>query len=157
MTEENETPTVERDEPDSDSDNLSFARPDSELEVLVRLSNKLGLGMSITLTTPGGIVAGELCSYKEFWNGTAERFENMSSDNEGADEVAKALAQAYRDRATDFDSESDEDDDEEQPEWPPRYIHLRNTRIHDGHQYLTGALWRGRLAQVAGWSFGRAE
>lgn len=133
-------------------DDLSFVRPDNELEGLVNVANRIGLGMSMTLVTNGAVVSGNLIGYSQFWNETANRFEGMDISDENAAAGVRALAESYRERA----EEGLADDQDDSP-WPPRYVHLNDAWVHDGAKYVNVGLWRGRLALVVGWSFGQSS
>jgi hypothetical protein len=142
--------------PDSLADNVSFARPDSMLEMLGHLANNVGLGMGLTLVTAGGVVTGSSIPHSEYLRRQAESVENANSANEGAAASARALAEWLRDQAKESD-EARENEKEDDPLWMPRYIHLADARVHDGNQYLSLPLWRGRLTEIVGWSFGSPE
>ena len=133
-------------------DDLSFVRPDHELEGLVTVANSVGLGMSMTLVTNGAVLSGNLIGYSQFWNETADLFEGMDVTDENAAAGVRALAESYRKRA-----EEGLADDEDDSPWPPRYVHLNEAWVHDGAKYVNVGLWRGRLALVVGWSFGHSS
>lgn len=149
---EDETPV----ESGSLADNLSFVRPDHELEMLVAAVNEGPICLGVTLVVGGQFVSGELISFNTFWQETADDIQGWNAGDgtggafEHGDAVTRGLADAYRERTLSADDEDDSDD-----AWPPRYIHLRNAVIHHGTFRFEVRRWRGRLALVAGWSFGQ--
>lgn len=164
MTEHPQEPETTRDHDAGDDespvesgsirDDLSFVRPDNELEGLVNVANTVGLGMSMTLVTNGAVVSGNLIGYSQFWNETADLFEGMDVTDKDAAAGVRALAESYRKQAQEGLA-YDEDDDEAR--WPPRYVHLKDAWVHDGAKYVNVGLWRGRMALVVGWSFGQSS
>lgn len=133
------------------ADDASFARPDFELETLVDIANRVGVGVNVTLMTSGGVISGTLMAHSQFWDETADTIEKFAPDGEAEAPAAArhALASGYRKIATEARAELETED-----HWPPRYVHLQNATFHDGARYVTVPIWRGRLATVVGWSFG---
>lgn len=138
-------------ESESLEDNVSFARPDPELETLVSVANTTGLSVKLTLVTNGAVVSGTLISYNRFWHDTASIFEEMDAPSERVRVATRTLARAFRENAHDDPAEDDS------APWPPRFIHLKDARIHNGHRYISVERWRGRMALVVGWSFGQPK
>jgi len=142
-------------ESNSLSDNVSFLRPDAELEMLVSVANDVGISWGITLVTTGGVVTGNPIPYSMFWNSTANEIEAIPATDPASAAANGALAKSYRERAAAAEAErAKPDEDKDKDRWPPRYIHLKDTRIHDGGRSVELGLWRGELARVVGWSFG---
>jgi hypothetical protein len=121
---------------------------DLQLQLLIRLLGEdLRSWLPITLNVPGGVVHGDLIAHEAWKTDWAESLRTMKSVS--ADLLAKfpeAVDQAVEDLRG-----------EEAAHLLPRWIHLRNAVLTTGSAGTAVELpvWRGRLADVAGWSLGR--
>lgn len=123
----------------SEAVNGSGVEVDWVLQGLVRLVNG-GVSFGVTITTPAGIVTGDLIGGKAY-------FQKMN----------ELVAGTHLAPLTDlFDSYSQvySVGDEEVP--PPQFIHLANARHMQGTAFVPtqGTLWRGKISDVVGFSLG---
>jgi hypothetical protein len=110
------------------------------LQNLVKLAES-DIGLSVVLTTTGGLVAGTIISGKRY---VKKLSENVAASGSG--EAFSALAQWF----SEFDEAVGRHD-----EAGPYFIHLENARLSAGANLTpAGALWRGNLAHVTGVSLG---
>lgn len=122
---------------------------DPLLRVLLSLAQaEPRFSASITLTTGGGIVTGQLVN-RDAW---AEQLgELMAGAGEGAEALADGIQGGFRE--SDLNAPVDQ-------EVTYEHIHLSNAHIYTGADVLParnggpGLLWRGRASMVSGWSFG---
>ncbi|MFD3334662.1 hypothetical protein ACFWV1_18690 [Streptomyces sp. NPDC058700] len=113
------------------------------LDVLGRDStNQSSFGL--TLTVPGGLVSGTAISHGAYMEATDALLRDAGSNG------GMFLAD-YLDAIT---QQLDELQDPEELKEFPRMIHLKDVRIIAGNRTMHSSLWRGRLADVVGWSFG---
>ncbi|MEU5637507.1 hypothetical protein [Streptomyces rishiriensis] len=121
--------------------------PDVQLQMLVRLIGQdPDAALPITLTVGGGHLSGDLISH-EAW--TAEWARSLRSfDGPGAQllkHFPEEVDQAVADRQG-----------RPGPQRLPQWIHLRDATVAAGTgRPVVMPLWRGRLADVAGWSLGK--
>lgn len=123
---------------------------DPILETLVEVAQRVdGFGYGITLMADGVVVSGLLVGAGDWLDEFARVHVDAPalSGEEASGDWARTLAER-------FTPASDDDD--------RRYghIHLRDARFFSGAELLPhggGALWRGRLAAVSGWSPGVAS
>lgn len=129
---------------------------DGMLGVLVSMVNGSGLEISITLAVPGGPIQGTLIGHDRWLELLDERVAAANADLAG-------LFNAFRDPGGDADAEDSEktqDDENAEGDPPePRHIHMQDARYVYENGFTPGfdhpgLLWRGRLAEVAGWSLG---
>jgi hypothetical protein len=123
-----------------------FPKADVVLVVLVSTINSMGVGedgrpasISMTVTVPGGVVSGQLVPY-DWW--MAENVRRVTEANEGFGAGLQGIVDGLKE---------EQDDDA-----LPAFLHLRNVRYYVDDTIPSGAeaLWRGRMDQVSGWSFG---
>ncbi|WP_328315988.1 hypothetical protein [Streptomyces sp. NBC_00388] len=121
--------------------------PDLQLQLLVRLlGEQLRATLPVTLNIPGGVLYGELIAHEAWKADWAKSLRELGGS--GADVMAgfpetvdQALSELHGD---------------EGPHQLPRWIHLRDaTLVAGGLNSVALPLWRGRLADVSGWSLGR--
>ena len=133
---------------------------DADLGRLVQLANAYGLEQELVLTLPGQVLSGTLVSGRVYFDGLAAAVQGDDPD----DTMRGALAAGYRTRSADFEGwgaagalhELDPDgaDDDGLARLPRvAYLHLRDVAVA-GVPGGRLALWRGRLAEVVGWSVG---
>jgi hypothetical protein len=127
-----------------------WSAPDATLQFLVNLLNRTGesggrAGMSITFASHGYLVSGVLISRREWFELQNAAFRSTMG------EVGEALADAF-DRAL---GEPNADDDTDSSEIT--YIHLKETEFYLGGEDrpIGGALWRGRLSEIGGFTLGQ--
>ncbi|MFI5756705.1 hypothetical protein [Streptomyces sp. NPDC051569] len=121
---------------------------DLQLQMLIRLLEEdPGSSLPITLNVPGGVVYGDLITREEWkadWAASLHQVRSVGADllarlPETVDETVGELL------------------GEEGQRHLPRWIHLRKATLPAGG-VTSGVelpVWRGRLADVAGWALGR--
>ena len=119
------------------------------LSDLVQMANA-GLEFPITLFTSGLIISGRLVSAKAYFDALGGQMsEGMTREN-------KAAIIAWMERI-----KSSYDDDGEQEKIPPGFIHMLEAQIWVPNQKplpaQQGTPWRGRLSQIAAFSYGRLK
>jgi hypothetical protein len=126
---------------------------DPMLHTLVAVANS-GSGFTITLSVAGGFISGRLIGQNEYldeaqamWADWVSR--NASDDGDNDDEPTEPIFDGFRIVP------------DELPE-PNiyRFIHMKDAHWFVGDGMTPGppgpgVLWRGRLSQVAGWSWGQ--
>ncbi|WP_250029427.1 hypothetical protein [Paractinoplanes maris] len=140
---------------------IDWSEPDSVLGTYVaqmdRLTEPVDPGVPLSLSVHGLLVSGELIPQWQwfaevselndhedaFYVGTAEHVKEQSDLAHAAIKIRDIGGEISHRQFTALVA-------------PTRYIHLRNTRIHSPgmHTGETGSLWRGRLADVSGWTPG---
>ena len=132
-------------------------RPSSEffLVNLLMTAKRAGLRPAVTLNVGGLLIAGELIDAKEYFEELINQLRDTPPGPISPDAAAQleALFRAYADAAV-----KAEHVDEHASIARPYYIHLRSARIyHPGGIPIPsngGTLWRVRLEDVGGFSFG---
>ncbi len=140
---------------------FDWSEPDSVLGTYVaqmdRLTEPVDPGVPLSLSVHGLLVSGELIPQWQWFAEVSEMNDHEDAFYVGTAENVKEQSDlahaAIRSRDTGGEVS--------QREYtalmaPTRYIHLRNTRIHSPglHSGESGSLWRGRLADVSGWTPG---
>ncbi|RDG38442.1 hypothetical protein [Streptomyces corynorhini] len=124
--------------------------PDLQLQMLIRLLGEdPGAGLPVTLNVPGGLVHGDLITRDAWKADWAEALHRVRADGT---ELLARFPEAV-------DEAVDEVRGEDGSHLLPRWIHLRKVTLTaagrpDGIEL---PVWRGRLADVAGWALGRPE
>ncbi|AWB93867.1 hypothetical protein [Aeromicrobium chenweiae] len=126
----------------ADFEDVEGSLPDVLLISLVELIERLDdrgdepLSVSVTATIPGGVVSGLLVP-RRWWVDEATRELTASDPN-----IGRAMGSLFTELRP-LDGAL------------PAYFHLRDARliVGPGNQHGSGMLWRGRLADVSGWSF----
>ncbi|TXS52283.1 hypothetical protein [Streptomyces sp. t39] len=120
---------------------------DMELRMLVRLvdqdeENRSHFGVSLNI--PGGVIYGQVISREAY----AQEWESSLRDLPGAG--AESLARIPRLINEVLQEQRDDRDADPLPRW----VHLRNATFLTGAttQTMHYELWRGRLADIVGWS-----
>ncbi len=143
---------------DDDATGHGGASPfDPELVRLVQFINAVdGAEAGLTLHVKGCVVSGVLISVAQYFRMLVEEF--TEPDRPGAQsnpEVAASLAKFYRPALEKVERGLEESRAGEALPELPRHIHFRHAQTLVGGQApMTMSLWRGRLAEVDGWSFG---
>ena len=101
-------------------------------------------GFSITLVTSGGVVSGTAVTRAAYLKGIDVSL--RSAGGNGGEPAAEFFSRMIE--------HLDSMPVPEQGHQFPRWIHLQDARVVAGDQTLRFPQWRGRLADVAGWSFG---
>lgn len=120
---------------------------DLQLQLLVSIANK-GMAFPITLFVSGTIISGTLVGVRRWQEGFAEAFTT------GWSEEATA---SYREATGLNEPAPDPDKDDKQPLDTLKYVHLMEARVFaPGVKPLpeNGLLWRGKLSDVNGFSYG---
>ncbi len=123
--------------------------PDLQLQLLVRLLDQdPSSSLPITLHTPSGLLYGELIAHEAWKDSWASGLRQM--EGSGAQLLAR-MPEAVDQTLTEMHGEN-------APRALPQWLHLRDvTCITGAATPVTSALWRGRLADVVGWSLGNPD
>lgn len=133
---------------------------DPDLVRLVQLANAFGLEQQLVLTLAGQVLSGTLVSGRTYYAGLAAEVQGDDAD----DTMRGALAAGYRQRGEEFadwgaagalgDLDPDGPEDDRLASLPSvAYLHLRDVAVAG----VAGGrlpLWRGRIADVVGWTVG---
>ncbi|MDQ0585559.1 hypothetical protein [Streptomyces rishiriensis] len=121
---------------------------DAHLEILLRLVDaQPEATLKICLTTPGGIVAGNLVGSRAW----ADRWEDVVSTATGAEDTADHMAHlAHTVRAAVKEAASEPGTGD----GLHAFIHLVDVTFLSVPGTATAPLWRGRLGDVSGWALG---
>ncbi|SDH25974.1 hypothetical protein SAMN05192534_10370 [Alteribacillus persepolensis] len=116
---------------------------DHLLHYLVRLADN-GAEIDITLNVSGTTIVGTLIGNVTYLDEVQRYLQTSHSD------LKEKMTNFFEKTADKFQKHTDED------EYESGYIHLRDAKILEvhGEQAFTGNLWRGKLADVCGFSFG---
>ena len=127
--------------------------PDPILRVLVSVCNRGSLTFGVTVAQGGLVISGTAVGVARFMHNMAAELEARGgTDAEVLAEPLRYLALIAADPEPDPDDQSGPVDD------LPLYLHLENARVRSGGAVLAdGVQWRGRLADVNGWSLGLHE
>ncbi|MER5550407.1 hypothetical protein ABT001_01730 [Streptomyces sp. NPDC002793] len=123
--------------------------PDLQLQLLIQLLDReLRSGLPITLTLAGGVLHGDVIGHEAWKADWARSLRQV--EGEGANLIAEfpeTVDQGIRELGPGDGTAQ-----------LPRWIHLRDaTLVLAGAGDLRLPLWRGRLADVSGWSLGRPQ
>ncbi|MEU4066225.1 hypothetical protein AB0F25_28130 [Streptomyces wedmorensis] len=117
---------------------------DLDLRLLVLMVNteeNRGTSVSITLHVPGGLVSGELIGREDY----LDRLDRVASG------AGMSGIVGFRRKAAEVLREAGVRKTDDLPRW----IHLQDAAVVGPNgRLLTFPVWRGRLADVAGWSLG---
>ncbi len=125
--------------------------PDPILRVLVSVCNRGSLSFGITVAQGGLVISGTAVGVAEFMHNMAAELEARG----GTDAAVLSDPLRYLGRIAD-----EPPPDGAAPTSPvedlPLYLHLEDATIRSGTAVLGDHVrWRGRLAEVDGWSLGR--
>ncbi|MEU1128226.1 hypothetical protein ABZ371_32750 [Streptomyces sp. NPDC005899] len=123
--------------------------PDLQLQMLMRLLDReQRSSLPITLTLSGGILHGDLIGHEAWKADWARSLRQV--EGEGANllaEFPEIMDQGMRELGAEGEGSQ-----------LPRWIHLRDaTLVLGGANAVHLPLWRGRLADVSGWTLGRPQ
>jgi hypothetical protein len=130
--------------------------PDNVLAMLVHIANTSDVEMGLTIHVAGLVVTGRLISGATFWVASAQKLrESGQGPTELIEPMAESMekvAQAYR------DAYAEDPTDPGDPS-TSAFVHMRDahTLVPQGPTPTAGALWRGRLASIDGFSFGELK
>ena len=127
--------------------------PDWFLQTLIEIVNKSNASFGLTLNLGGILVSGDLIGGKHYFDGFGQEFaSSLSSDPETVKQVHASFAShsvLYVNGDGIYKDSLD----------PPNFIHLKDARFfHTSGQPIPanrGVWWRGRLAEVGGFSLGK--
>lgn len=121
---------------------------DHVLQYLVHLAN-LGFEIGITLSTNAGIITGTLIGGAAYFDQLEQSFtEHLNEEVKAPVKMVFELwRQPYKEQP-----EGDVDDHDDLP----LFIHLKDAKTVSAGRYVPaqGALWRGKITEVIGFSFG---
>jgi hypothetical protein len=133
---------------------------DQDLAGIVQLADAYGLEYDLLLTLPGQVVRGTLIGATTYTRGVADVVQGPDPD----DTLRAALAARLRRRAEelgsfgatsslgDVEQGTDDTEDTDLPTMPEvEFVHLRDATASSWPDQPL-PLWRGRLAEVAGWT-----
>ncbi|THA77716.1 hypothetical protein E6R60_09335 [Streptomyces sp. A0642] len=119
--------------------------PDIQLQMLIRLIGQdPQAALPITLTLGGGFLYGDLISHQAWTAGWAHSMRRVEGSGAQLLERFPELV----DQAV-IDTQG-----QQGPQELPQWIHLRDAT---GSAGVIMPLWRGRLADISGWSLGKPE
>jgi len=127
--------------------------PDNVFSMLVHVANTSDVEMGMTLHVHGQMITGRLISGATYWSeSAAELRETGKGPMELLETMAESMdrvAEEYRETYTDSEAVA------ERPSMTA-FLHLRNAHTlgPQGPTPTDGALWRGRLSSVDGFTFG---
>lgn len=135
-----------------------YGEGDWLLMAMVDSVNRAGFSFGVTLSIPGGLVSGWVVSGNEYFHGIANVLEEAGGES-FADVMRQVAVQRYpMFQAASADDEPGAGAELEGGEPPPvEYIHLRDARFFYGGNAIPdnqGVWWRGRLSEVAGFTYG---
>ncbi|MDH1869974.1 hypothetical protein N5D83_24610 [Pseudomonas chengduensis] len=116
------------------------------LEEQVRMVNTHSITFGITLSTPAGMITGQLISAKEYFKLYAESF---SASFPG--DTKESIREFYERYGQQPEAKEDEE------EMPYQFLHLKGARLCTPSGMTPtgeGLLWRGTIASVSGFSLG---
>ncbi|MEE6178302.1 hypothetical protein [Mycobacterium sp. 050134] len=124
---------------------------DPELVRLVQFINAVDTAeVGLTLHVKGCVVSGMLISAARYYRLLVDEFSGPNHNGEGA----AAFADFYRPALEKVEEAIASQTLEKRPDLP-RHIHFRRAQtVINGQGSFTRSLWRGRLTEVDGWSFG---
>jgi hypothetical protein len=138
-----EPPPMKRPEPPTPMRDFHFL-------TLVDLANKLDVGLGVTIVAAGAVITGELISRRAYFKAFGESFGQLFESRNP--EAAEDLRREFADLGEEIHGETAEDDKS-----LPSFYHLRGAQVFAGDKMVptNGMLWRGKISEVAGFSFGR--
>jgi hypothetical protein len=112
--------------------------------------------IGLTLHVKGCVVSGVLISGAQYYRLLVKELSDLDRLSEQSNrELAANLVKFYRPSLEMAEKNVEETRAQKKLPALPRHIHFRRAQtIVSGQAALTQSLWRGRLAEVDGWSFG---
>lgn len=147
-------PTQEATKPKGEID--SGLTPDNIFELLVEVANTSELEMGVTLHVQGQVLTGKLISGATYWSEAADR---LRAQGAGPTQVVETMASSMEQVADEYRAAFGTDRRDGQAEPMGRFLHLRDARTlsPEGPIPTDGALWRGRIASIDGFSIGELK
>ncbi|WP_411112600.1 hypothetical protein [Streptomyces sp. 029-5] len=122
--------------------------PDLQLQLLIRLVGEDPKAkLPVTLHTPGGVLHGDLIAHEAWKTEWARDLRQVEGEAAG---LLARLPEAV-------DQVMGELQGEDGPHGLPQWIHLRDVTYLTSGAPVISPLWRGRLADVSGWSLGKPQ
>ncbi|WAU83405.1 hypothetical protein O1Q96_29185 [Streptomyces sp. Qhu-G9] len=123
--------------------------PDLQLQMLVRLvAQDPEAALPITLVIGGGLLYGDLISHKAWTTDWARSLH-------GVDGAGAQLLERFPEQV---DQAVVDKQGRRVPERLPQWVHLRDaTSVVGAGGPVLMPLWRGRLADISGWSLGKPD
>lgn len=121
------------------------------LQWLVQFVNRTSLDIGVTLTVGGSFVHGDLISHDSYFELMAKGFSAAFAKFDGVD------VDQLEETVKGMNIRPEIQEGEELP--PCQYLHLKNVRVSAGSESISfsGALWRGKISAVEGFSLGRPQ
>jgi hypothetical protein len=119
------------------------------LEDFVRLAGRVdGFGIGVTLVVAGAVITGTLIGFREYFREYGKQWAKALGGGENARFAEERWSKVGEDDLAALEHAA-----------TPRfsYVHLKNARFVTGTMLVPtkgGMLWRGRLSEVSGFSFG---
>lgn len=137
--------TVTEESPANESHDSGLLHEDYLLKAFAAMAGdyerdeKGPFSVGLTLNVAGSIVSGQLVGPREWFQLQAEQFEKGSTEEVFMTTIGKNAVP-----------------DPETVDVDYVFLHLKDVRIYVANEQLSRdlSLWRGRISQVAGWSFG---
>jgi hypothetical protein len=108
-------------------------------------------GISMTVSFSGTVVSGTAIGKRAFFRLVTEAF--LLGETTATEEEKQKTAQFMNPFAGPLTPEQEEEIAEAE-KLPPQFIHLKDAVIYTGTREIQDALWRGKLSEVSGFSFG---
>jgi hypothetical protein len=127
--------------------------PDNIFELLVQVANTSEVELGVTLHVQGQVLTGKLISGETYWSETADR---LRAQGAGPTKLVETLATSMDRVADEYRSSFGEDEPDDAGDPKSHFLHLRDARTltPEGPVPTDGALWRGRIASIDGFSVG---
>jgi hypothetical protein len=122
---------------------------DFHLLTLIRIANELDAGVAVTIVAAGAVITGELIGVRAYFKAFGESFgQPFESRNPQA---AEDFRRQFANMGDEIHGELSDDKS------LPSFYHLRDAQVFAGDKMVPtyGMLWRGKISEVAGFSFGR--
>jgi hypothetical protein len=125
---------------------------DMLLQMLVAIADTQDVAIGITIYTGAGTITGQLIGGKKYFDTFAEQMSSGFKQIGVSDVTAKAMREQLAQPGESFYGDKAD-------KTKPVYLHLKNARyLSGGTAYESaGALWRGRISNVQGFTLGMAE
>lgn len=127
--------------------NKNYIQRDAVLDTFVYIINENDIEMGLTLFVGGLIVTGDLISFKKYLEGIGESFQE--SESEVAKSIGEVISSIIPEKTEDKESEEGQDSSD------VNFIHLQNVTVISSNTNYSVPFWRGSLASVDGFSFGK--
>lgn len=130
-----------------------------------RAETRLEKSLAVTLASNGFMISGNLIPNWQWFEEQADELRVNGSDDDGSGSLFRSAAEQLKQHRDDT-YVSDEVMQKLTPEHAAavldvpsiRYIHLKDARAYSGENTgipANGMLWRGKIADISGWTIGR--